>query len=395
MATYSNRIILILFLILAVQFQFATSTSTFVGSYSGVLIYNQSVGNFSFNITPNGLVNGYGSIGEASGNFSGRFIGSAITGQMILTENYVNQSITCTINSIGTLAPSFIGGVSCPINNATTNEIANGYGTCTGGDCSSEASLHGTYSGMAESDRGFGSFTVSYLPTGRPSGSISNTGVSLTISDEASGIVSTHPSNISITTPNVFVTSVDFPKIEECTASGTSSFFPSFSSGMRCYITCNNTICSSLNIIIGYASCNGGPCYYSPAIYNNSTNNSSPPVCNEDWNCTNWGQCNANGSQVRTCNDLNNCNTITYKPSTKQDCGPCVGVSCPIGQQCQNGNCINQTLNESKNATTESINVTTNLTTVKNFTNVTAVTNKPSLLTGFINWLLGLFGAKK
>jgi len=41
--------------------------------------------------------------------------------------------------------------------------------------------------------------------------------------------------------------------------------------------------------------------------------------CIEDWQCTNWSDC-INGTQIRTCNDLNNCGTENNKPEESQEC---------------------------------------------------------------------------
>jgi subtilisin family serine protease len=43
-------------------------------------------------------------------------------------------------------------------------------------------------------------------------------------------------------------------------------------------------------------------------------------VCEENWTCSSWSECYPNGTQYRTCKDLNNCNTTKNKPVEKQAC---------------------------------------------------------------------------
>jgi len=43
------------------------------------------------------------------------------------------------------------------------------------------------------------------------------------------------------------------------------------------------------------------------------------PLCNSNWNCTNFGTC-ANQVQTRTCTDLNNCNDSYSRPALNQSC---------------------------------------------------------------------------
>lgn len=47
-----------------------------------------------------------------------------------------------------------------------------------------------------------------------------------------------------------------------------------------------------------------------------------PPPCVENWQCSTWDRCSAQGTQSRTCNDLNNCGTTNSKPSITQSCTP-------------------------------------------------------------------------
>ena len=43
------------------------------------------------------------------------------------------------------------------------------------------------------------------------------------------------------------------------------------------------------------------------------------PTCVENWSCTEWSEC-INGTQTRTCTDLNNCGTTINKPPEVQSC---------------------------------------------------------------------------
>jgi hypothetical protein len=44
-----------------------------------------------------------------------------------------------------------------------------------------------------------------------------------------------------------------------------------------------------------------------------------PTVCVENWQCTEWSEC-VNGTQTRTCTDLNNCGTTLNKPEEERSC---------------------------------------------------------------------------
>lgn len=43
-------------------------------------------------------------------------------------------------------------------------------------------------------------------------------------------------------------------------------------------------------------------------------------ICNSDWNCNSWSECNSSEIQIRTCTDSNNCGTNLGKPSEIQTC---------------------------------------------------------------------------
>ena len=46
----------------------------------------------------------------------------------------------------------------------------------------------------------------------------------------------------------------------------------------------------------------------------------APPICIENWECTDWTDCGTAGAQSRTCTDLNNCTTILLKPDAERLC---------------------------------------------------------------------------
>lgn len=48
-------------------------------------------------------------------------------------------------------------------------------------------------------------------------------------------------------------------------------------------------------------------------------NDCEVPECNESWECGNWSEC-MNGTQSRTCTDLNSCGTEELKPNETQEC---------------------------------------------------------------------------
>ncbi len=60
--------------------------------------------------------------------------------------------------------------------------------------------------------------------------------------------------------------------------------------------------------------------------------------CNESWNCSEWGPCLPNGTQSRTCVDLNDCGTTKDMPPLVQEC-EYIGT-CDDGiKNCHNGSC--------------------------------------------------------
>ena len=98
--------------------------------------------------------------------------------------------------------------------------------------------------------------------------------------------------------------------------------------------------------------------FYDIQVKLNSIENGVPEIyikkihestCTENWNCGGWSSCSEQGSQTRTCNDLNSCGTTKNKPATTQSCTyTCVEdwsctdwSSCTSGQQtrtCTNSN---------------------------------------------------------
>ena len=56
----------------------------------------------------------------------------------------------------------------------------------------------------------------------------------------------------------------------------------------------------------------------------------APQECVEDWSCTDWSAC-VNGTQTRTCTDLNECGTDENKPLEFQVCTPPLSAPSPGG----------------------------------------------------------------
>ena len=66
---------------------------------------------------------------------------------------------------------------------------------------------------------------------------------------------------------------------------------------------------------------------------------SSPPACTPNWQCSDWSSC-SQGTQTRTCTDLNSCGTTQGKPPESQSCTGCsTDPDCPSGQLCCSGSC--------------------------------------------------------
>ena len=83
-----------------------------------------------------------------------------------------------------------------------------------------------------------------------------------------------------------------------------------------CVDMCGDGICQEVVCLA-----DGCPCQETrescPVDCANSTENSTQ--CIENWNCTEWSEC-INGTQTRTCIDLNECNTTLNKPPELQEC---------------------------------------------------------------------------
>lgn len=43
-------------------------------------------------------------------------------------------------------------------------------------------------------------------------------------------------------------------------------------------------------------------------------------VCEENWKCSEWSECE-NGTQTRSCVDVNSCGTYLHRPALEQECG--------------------------------------------------------------------------
>jgi len=62
---------------------------------------------------------------------------------------------------------------------------------------------------------------------------------------------------------------------------------------------------------------------------------SPPPACYENWQCTAWSAC-TDGTQTRTCTDLNACGTTLFRPALTQDCGCTEQWQCTAWSACAN-----------------------------------------------------------
>jgi len=69
--------------------------------------------------------------------------------------------------------------------------------------------------------------------------------------------------------------------------------------------------------------------FYDIQVKLNSIKNGVPDIfikkiyesaCTENWDCGDWSSCSEQGSQTRTCTDLNSCGTTKNKPTTTQSC---------------------------------------------------------------------------
>src|SRR3989338_2720639 len=78
---------------------------------------------------------------------------------------------------------------------------------------------------------------------------------------------------------------------------------------------CKNAVCGD-GVKEGIEQCDDG----NFANEDGCTSQCLIEVCNENWQCTSWGEC-TNEQQVRTCTDTRNCGTTINKPSVTQSCG--------------------------------------------------------------------------
>jgi subtilisin family serine protease len=85
--------------------------------------------------------------------------------------------------------------------------------------------------------------------------------------------------------------------------------------------------------------------------------------CAENWTCSEWSECFPNNTQIRTCVDLNKCNTTKNKPTEVRSCiyatsilpsicgnkvceanetqeNCCLDCGCPTGYECENNACV-------------------------------------------------------
>ncbi|MFA5724286.1 MAG: hypothetical protein WC979_08580 [Candidatus Pacearchaeota archaeon] len=78
------------------------------------------------------------------------------------------------------------------------------------------------------------------------------------------------------------------------------------------------------------------------------------PLCNSDWNCTNFSIC-ANQVQTRTCVDLNNCNDTYSRPVLNQSCSSNDANSCVSDWQCSEWSSCSKSGNQTRSCTDKNI----------------------------------------
>jgi hypothetical protein len=65
-----------------------------------------------------------------------------------------------------------------------------------------------------------------------------------------------------------------------------------------------------------------------------------PPPCAENWRCSEWSVCPVYEIQTRTCNDINNCGTVTSKPEEQRKCAYTPQPNCSDSiANCHDGGC--------------------------------------------------------
>ena len=80
--------------------------------------------------------------------------------------------------------------------------------------------------------------------------------------------------------------------------------------------------------------------YFEITVVNNQTGTGGGSgSCTPNWSCSDYGVCNSNNQQYRTCSDLNSCNDLTGKPLEQRTCE----------------NLIEQIINNIKNATSDEL----------------------------------------
>jgi hypothetical protein len=101
---------------------------------------------------------------------------------------------------------------------------------------------------------------------------------------------------------------------------------------------CVHGYCRSSTTYCGDSSCDSGEscsscssdcgaCSGGGSSSGNGGGGGSSSTCSENWQCTEWSECSASGTQTRTCSDTKICNTTKSKPNETQSCAPSVQES--------------------------------------------------------------------
>lgn len=100
---------------------------------------------------------------------------------------------------------------------------------------------------------------------------------------------------------------------------------PGLSCGVGQVININKCVCEDIIPFCGNGVCEVGE---------NNVNCSADCIelCTPNWTCTEWSACNPDGSQIRNCQDLNNCNLNINRPPEVKSCAEGCDIACSTCQ---------------------------------------------------------------
>lgn len=198
----------------------------------------------------------------------------------------VNTSVPVNITITGTLIRDFCN----PISNRTITLTVDLNGTIFVDQQSTDE--NGTYSTMFSTDEDFllGDYTV---------------------------MVAFFEANETILNTTTFTLSA-------CPDADGDTHFASFCGGTDCddtnagiYLGASETCENGID-----EDCNGEDLVCETEPTPPPTGGGGGTLCNPDWVCTEWEECQEDGTQERTCTDDNNCRTNRNMPDTEQECVP-------------------------------------------------------------------------